>query len=293
MTGTNTITSDQIDRAIKLLTQIRPVYSGILSFYGKIFTAQEGAKSNINLRPIDIPTAVLAIKTRENLPLVNMTDFVIDCEAGHTLFINICKILESATAEMAACAETLLRVVGDTIPPADLFSSLLAADDGFFEKTAQKLSIDKKTLAFITYSSIKPSVTLCAEQLSTYLERDMQAKKGYCPICGNLPGLSTLHDDGKRFLHCSFCWHEWISKGVYCPFCDNTDSKALHYFFSEGERDYRIYACDNCKKYLKTVDSRETDRFLYPPLEQVSSLHLDFKAQEMGFESGMQLELSI
>ncbi len=293
MTGNAAITSDQIARAVKTLKQIRPVYSGMLSFYGKIFIAQEDAKSNINLKPIHIPAEVLAVKTREKLPLVNMTDFVIDVEAGHILFKKICKILQSATEEMAACAGALLTAVGDSIRPADLFSNLLAADDGFFNKTSKKLTIDKKTLAFITYSSIKPSVTLCAEQLSTYLEKDIPEEKGYCPICGNLPGLSTLHDAGKRFLHCSFCWHEWVSKRVYCPFCDNTESKSLHYFFSEEEKDYRIYVCDNCKKYLKTVDSRKADRLLYPPLEQVSSLHLDFKAQEMGFESGMQLELSI
>ena len=159
MTGIKAITSDQIERAVKTLKQIRPVYSGILTFYGKIFIAQEAAKSNINLKPIQIPAEELAIKTREKLPLVNMTDFVIDVEAGHILFKKICEI--------------------------------------------------------------------------------------------------------------------------------------LHYFFSAEEKDYRIYVCDNCKKYLKTGDSRKADRLLYPPLEQVSTLHLDFKAQKMGFESGMQLELSV
>ena len=293
MTDTKAITTDQIERAVKTLKKIRPVYSGILSFYETIFVAQEDAKSNINLEPIHIPAEVLATKTRDMRPLVHMSDFVIDVDSGHILLKKICKILQSATEEMATCADVVLNAVGDSIKPADLFSSLLTADDDFFNKTAKKLTVDKKTLAFIAYSSIKPSVTLCAEQLSTYLEKDMQRQKGYCPICGNLPGLSTLHDEGKRFLHCSFCWHEWVSKRVYCPFCGNTDSKSLHYFFSEEEKDYRIYVCDNCKKYLKTVDSREANRLLYPPLEQVSSLHLDFKAQEMGFESGMQLELSI
>jgi hypothetical protein len=237
MTGARAMTSDHINRAVKTLAQIRPKYSGMPSFYRKIFIAHEDAKSDINLEPIHLTAEGLATKIREKLPLVNMNEFVVDTEAGHNLI--------------------------------------------------------KKTLAFITYSSNKPSITLCAEQLSNFLEKDLHDETGYCPICGNIPRLSTLRDEGKRFLHCSFCWHEWVSKRVYCPFCDNTDSKSLHYFFSEEERDYRIYVCDNCKKYLKTVNSREADRLLYPPLEQVSSLHLDFKAQEIGFESGMPLELSL
>jgi FdhE protein len=293
MTGSSAITSDHIGQAVKTLTNTRPIYSEMLSFYAKIFMVQEDAKSQIHLEPIHIPAEVLAVKTRQKLPLVNMNDFVVDIEAGHVLIKKICKILQSATEEMAAGAETLFNAVGDSIQPADLFSNLLAADDDFFDKTATALTMDKKTLAFITYSSIKPSVTLCAEQLSTYLDKDLHAEKGYCPICGNLPGLSTLRDEGQRFLHCSFCWHEWVSKRVYCPFCNNTDSKSLHYFFSEEEKDYRIYVCDSCKKYLKTVDARKADRWLYPPLEQIASLHLDIKAQEMGFESGMQLDLPV
>jgi hypothetical protein len=109
MIGNAAITSDQIALAVKTLNQIRPVYSSILSFYGKIFIAQEDAKSNINLKPIHIPAEVLAVKTREMLPLVNMTDFVIDVEAGHILFKKICKILQSATEEMATSADALLH----------------------------------------------------------------------------------------------------------------------------------------------------------------------------------------
>lgn len=43
----------------------------MLSFYGKIFIAQEDAKSNIKVKPIHIPAEVLAVKAREKLPLVN------------------------------------------------------------------------------------------------------------------------------------------------------------------------------------------------------------------------------
>ena len=45
------------------------------------------------------------------------------------------------------------------------------------------------------------------------------------------------------------------------------------------------------KTYIKAVDRRNADRIIYPPLEFVATLHLDIKAQEMGFNSGIQLEL--
>jgi len=43
----------------------------------------------------------------------------------------------------------------------------------------------------------------------------------------------------------------------------------------------------NVKKYVKTVDTRKIDRFFYPPLEQIATLHLDMKANETGLERGV------
>jgi len=71
----------------------------------------------------------------------------------------------------------------------------------------------------------------------------------------------------------------------------NRDSKTLHYFYSDQEKDNRIDVCDSCKTYIKAVDTRKADRIIYPPLEFVATLHLDIKAQEMGFKSGIPLEL--
>jgi FdhE protein len=55
--------------------------------------------------------------------------------------------------------------------------------------------------------------------------------------------------------------------------------------------EFRVNLCDSCKKYLKTLDSRETERMIYTPLEQIASLHLDYKAEEMGYESGIPLTM--
>jgi FdhE protein len=104
-----------------------------------------------------------------------------------------------------------------------------------------------------------------------------------------VPILSILESDGVRSLICGFCWYAWSVKRGFCPFCENQENKQLHYFFSEEEEEYRVYLCDNCNKYIKTIDTRKAARMIYPPLEQVLTLHLDFKAQEEGFEPGIKL----
>jgi len=39
------------------------------------------------------------------------------------------------------------------------------------------------------------------------------------------------------------------------------------------------------------VDTRATERIIYPPMEQVASLHLDINARQKGYDSGMELVL--
>ena len=101
----------------------------------------------------------------------------------------------------------------------------------------------------------------------------------------------VIRGEGERFLVCSFCSHEWRTARIGCPFCENKDQKTLHYFFSDEEKDYRVHVCDQCKKYVKTIDTRKMERPFHLRVEQISTLHLDMLAQEKGLESGIPLWL--
>jgi len=288
------LTSDHIKEAVKALKTLRPVYNEILDFYEQIFIAQEESKSHIQIEPIKIPDDIISVKAKENFPLITMSDFVIDTKVSKDLMIQICNIVKELKGDMAVSAQAVLEAIETgKIDPDSLFFSLFEGGASFFEKTAIRHKIDKNALAFITYSSIKPSLNVCSQQLATYLDKESTWGKGYCPVCGSLPGLSMFIGEGERFLFCSFCWNQWSSRRLFCPFCDNTDSKTLNYFYSEEEKEYRVDLCDSCKKYIKTVDNRETQRYIYPPLEAVSTLHLDIEAQKKGFESGVPLGMQI
>jgi FdhE protein len=292
MTDYLAITSDQVKQAAAALKKLRPTYLDLLDYYQQIFVAQEDSKSQLKIEPIKISSEILAVKKNDKFPLINISEFVVDRNAATTLLKRICQIAEAANKEMAAAARAIRKAVAsEALDPAAVFSKLLKADDTFFNKVESELNIEKKILSLLAYNSLKPSLTHCALQLASYLDEDKVWGKGYCPICGSTPGFSMFEDEGKRFLLCGFCWHRWSAQRIYCPFCDNKDSKSLHYLFSDQEKDYRIDVCDSCKTYIKAVDTRKADRIIYPPLEFVATLHLDIKAQEMGFKSGIPLDL--
>lgn len=265
MTENSPPTSGFIRQAAAALKKLRPIYTAILDFYEEIFVIQKEAE-----RELKIDTAELEITGRE-FPLISVSDFVIDLHASEQLFRKICEI-----AGVNALPD-----------PGPLFSALLRGDEALLEKTAREFDMDKAVLGFVTYHSMAPSLSRVAECLSAdTAEREAGYEKGYCPVCGSLPALSTLEgEEGRRFLFCSFCRRRWQTRRMACPFCENRNSETLHYFYSEEEKEYRTDVCEACGKYIKTVDLRKIGRIFYAPLEQVATLHLDMKAKEAGFKS--------
>jgi FdhE protein len=293
MTSNMTLTSGQIKTAVEAAKKSRPAYRDMLDFYGRIFDAQVDSERRIRIDLLQIPAEMLSVKARENFPLIDIKEFVYDENEASSLFLMLCRIAKNANPKLAAAAEVLLTVVEKKLPLKTLFSGLLAGDEALFENIMLEFEIDKRALGFITYNSIKPSLSVCAEQLAAYLSKNEPWPKGYCPICGSSPILSMLEGEGARSLVCGFCWHKWSAKRIFCPFCEKRDNAGHKYFYSEDENEFRVEVCDNCKKYLKTIDARKADRLIYPPLEQVSTLHLDLKAKEMGFESGIRLFMQV
>ncbi|CAB1085580.1 formate dehydrogenase formation protein FdhE [Olavius algarvensis Delta 1 endosymbiont] len=291
MTANFAQTPEQVKRAVETVIKNNPSYADILGFYGRLFGAQEESKRHLHIEPLQIPDDVRAVKTREKFPLIEIKDFIYDKAEASRLFITIGRLAAQANPKLADSASILLEAVDSKLDPAGLFLALLNGNEAFFENIVLEFEVEKQVLGFITYHSLKPSLTMGAEQLASYLNKNEPWLKGYCPICGSAPILSTLEGEGERKLICSFCWHTWPVKRVCCPFCDNSDNKALHYLYNEEEKDLRIDLCNNCRRYLKTIDTRQADRLIYPPLEQISTLHLDIKAQEEGFDAGLKLNI--
>ena len=291
MTEYRKLPAEQVKKAADSLRAALPAYQTLLSFYEQLFIAQENLQLQLSLDPIVIAPEVLQRKRSEQLPLVAVTEFVFDAAAGRQLLSQICEIIRTSGSEMASAAKRIDAAVGSKLEIEALFRHLLAGDDDWFADTADHIGCDKNSLAFIAYNSLKPALAVCAQQLATYLTDQSEESCGTCPVCANLPAVAIIDPEGRRWMSCSFCWHQWPVPRVGCPFCDSTDTKKLHYLYSQTEKALRVNCCENCRKYIKVVDERAAGRAIYPPLEQIASLHLDIKAREAGFESGIPLHL--
>lgn len=109
-------------------------------------------------------------------------------------------------------------------------------------------------------------------------------KKGYCPICGSRPHATFLTgSEGRRFLQCSMCRHEWRFSRTACPVCEQESPRELPVFFLEDHKEERAEACEACKHYLLGLDMRPLSGDTPLELFVLCMMPLDLLMQEKGY----------
>lgn len=107
----------------------------------------------------------------------------------------------------------------------------------------------------------------------------------YCPMCGGYADLAFLaRQTGQRLLVCSRCSTRWPYRRTGCPYCSSVEQRSQYYpGFDESDR---LYVCDRCRAYLKTVDLRERAAPSSVLFERVRLVQLDLAAEKAGYHAG-------
>jgi FdhE protein len=130
--------------------------------------------------------------------------------------------------------------------------------------------------------AIRPFLSRCAESL---LQRPEFADwhHGTCPICGWEPDFAVVLATGERRLVCGRCVAQWGCGSHTCPYCGNDERSRVTSFATRDGR-YRVYACDNCRRYLKALDGRHAARPLLITVDTIATLPLDAAAMSKGYQ---------
>jgi FdhE protein len=273
---------DQIKERITWFQKKRPYYREILNFYVQILEEYEKVHPALRITVPEVDKKLVKARRDKGLPLLGKEGFSLDRETAHKLFYAISAVGQQTTPKMG---EEIPRIIAAVeAGELDLKELLSKHYDGFhLDHEAERCGLDRGILAFLVQTSIKPSVIVQMEQLRGALDLEGWLK-GECPLCGSAPQMALLRDEGgKRYLQCSFCGCQWRWERIACPSCNNKNLDLLHYFYSEDEEAYRVDLCDQCKGYIKTVDSRKLDYEPYLDLEDIVTLHLDILAVEKGY----------
>jgi len=129
--------------------------------------------------------------------------------------------------------------------------------------------------------AMRPWMTRCAEVLQQRTELALWTHP-HCALCGSEPDLSVITPAAERHLICGRCALRWKFEPLTCPYCRNND-RARITSFATPDGQYRVYACDQCRRYLKAYDGRHATRPVMPIVDNIATLPLDAYAMQRGY----------
>lgn len=129
--------------------------------------------------------------------------------------------------------------------------------------------------------AMRPWMTRCAEVLQQRTDLALWSH-AYCALCGAEPDFAVITPAAERHLICSRCALRWKFEPLTCPYCRNSDRSRIT-SFATPDGQYRVYACDECHRYLKAYDGRRASRPVMPVADGVATLPLDAYAMQRGY----------
>lgn len=279
------VTLEEIIERIDDISEERPSHKEVLQFLKEVVTEQHRIKQEIETDPVNMDEKLVKTKIQEGFSVVDKSDLKLDITQASHLFERLCDVLKrnkNVSSDVDAIKDVIAR---KELSLEELFKKTAAEDEEYLDKLSDRLKLKKEILLFLAKNSIKPIFEAYAHKLEGHVDQE-RWWRGYCPICGSKPVMAELIGaERKKFLICSCCGYEWRFKRTKCPFCENEESRAFKYFFTEKEgRAYRVETCQKCNKYIKTVDTEELGEEIIPSVEDIGTLYLDVLAKKEGYE---------
>jgi hypothetical protein len=175
----------------------------------------------------------------------------------------------------------LLAVVGDWYRSTAEHGAVAAATVGHMPASSGAGSADP--LSEVLGLAMRPFLSRCAEVLQQRGDLTRWTHP-HCALCGGAPDFGVITPAAERHLICGRCALRWKFEALTCPFCGNADRSRITSFAAHlGDADYRVYACDVCRRFLKVFDARRASRPVMPVVDAVATLPLDAAAMQRGY----------
>ncbi len=254
--------------------------SRFFDFYRELLEIQSEAEEKAALPELKLDKDEITRRLESGRSIIGYEDFVFDRELANTTFRRIAKLLAAYPEMLGPVPESLSGT--DSTLKAEWIQSWFKDEDISDKEIADAPPL---LLAALTQLTLRPFLTGYAQALKENIRQE-KWRQSRCPVCGAKPEFAYLEKEvGARWCLCSACATEWFFKRMQCPYCDNTDGKTLSFLTSDDGL-YRLYLCEQCKSYLKSIDLRKTTRDVVMALESLTTVAMDAQAQEKGYHRG-------
>ena len=274
---------DSLQKKLQILEKVksqRDEFRGVFDLFEKIFIERERIKEKLDCPENCFDDAGIALRVNEGFPLIIEEMFFPHLDILEEYFNVLTGLISLNNDSGVAFIKSTMQKNNTG------FKTIVKALLG--ENAQERMAPfqqEKNLLIFIIRECLKPVLEVYKDQLKDKIDV-LKMFQGTCPICGGFPFLAHLRgEEGKRYLFCSDCFMEWSFERIKCPFCENNEQGSMGYFSPENESQYNVTFCKKCKRYVKTIDSRNASGQMVPEIENLATLHLDVIAQKEGLKS--------
>ncbi|HCJ78538.1 MAG TPA: hypothetical protein DHV84_00685 [Desulfotomaculum sp.] len=213
------------------------------------------------------------------IPLLNTLPVRVDTDIFFAFLHNTAEIILEHYPYLAEEIQQIYAALPSDLPGRELFANQVFIPGTNLLTHLQK-DVSPEAFGFLLTHTVKPFMRQFGKSASSLYNLE-EWLKGSCPVCGGKPSLSLLEkESGKRYLYCGLCEMRWRFNRLGCPYCANTESQFLTV---EGEKKYRIYFCENCHGYLKTINEKRVDEAIDLFWEDIRTVYLDILALQEGY----------
>ncbi|MFH1080105.1 MAG: formate dehydrogenase accessory protein FdhE [Pseudomonadota bacterium] len=162
--------------------------------------------------------------------------------------------------------------------------------EGVIDRWAADLQISPQSIALLLHQLIRIILEKRSQDAAERI-KDIGWTKGSCPVCGAFPTIALIEEKiTRRWLHCSRCSHDWLFSRVICPYCENEAQQGMNFFYVETRAQESAFTCDQCKRYLITLNQVSDLHDHDLDVSAISLVHMDVIMQEKGFIPMMACE---
>ena len=273
--------SEELSREIDQLGNTHPHLKPVLEAFAPVFVEKMRWLSATELK--QHPLVIDPLRFTEGISLSQQQSLLVAEDPWDDAGLNVARAIAQGFPHLGADMETIVRYI--TAGDNENLSQLLTEN----QETGESLDEDAAKMG-ISPTSLRLYLRVVSRFLLSIKARDLQPvlaahawKKGYCPVCGSFPHLAILGEQGRRQLQCADCGHAWSFPRMVCPYCDHEDPENTNIFFIEGQKEESAFLCEQCKRYLLTVNRPSELGHPHADLIAISLLHLDIILQEKGY----------
>lgn len=288
---THNKTVKSIRDSLELIKKDIPQLRGVVEAFEELLVAKSVAKSEISTPGFSNIEIDLA-RFSQGVPVLDDRKIEVDRDSLRKVALLLIPAIKKGFPKIDVALNRLESfVANDETAMEQLQPALESGSAVILGDMAVKLDIPTEILQFVCSELAKPFAEKVEEAIAPMIE-GLSWLKGYCPVCGAWPTVSVLKgNEGRRFLNCSVCGHEWNYMRTQCPFCENTDTTKQEIIFSEDRKYEYAELCHTCRKYIVGLDTRNLISPPHPSTAPIGLIYLDVLAQERGFTPGATVSM--